>query len=72
MLGYSVLARPLSKRFWTLSVWKDEAALRNFVQCPPHMRVMTALTPHVGETKFARWTVKGAQLPLSWDDALHR
>jgi len=30
------------------------------------------LTPHMGETKFARWTVKGAQLPLSWDDALHR
>ena len=27
LLGYSVLARPLSKRFWTLSAWKDEAAL---------------------------------------------
>jgi hypothetical protein len=27
MLGYSVLARPLSKRFWTLSSWKDDAAL---------------------------------------------
>lgn len=35
MLGYSVLARPLSKRFWTLSAWKDDAALRTFVQYPP-------------------------------------
>jgi quinol monooxygenase YgiN len=59
VLGYSVLARPVSKRFWTLYVWKDEAALRTFVQYPPHVRIMTALTPHMGETKFVRWTVKG-------------
>jgi hypothetical protein len=32
LLGYSLLARPLSKRFWTLSVWKNEEALRAFVQ----------------------------------------
>jgi hypothetical protein len=72
MLGYSVLARPLSRRFWTLSFWMDDAALRTFVQYPPHVRIMTALAPHMGETKFVRWTVKGAQLPLSWDEALSR
>ena len=72
MLGYSVLARPLSRRFWTLSSWMDDATLRTFVQYPPHVRIMTALAPHMGETKFVRWTVKGAQLPLSWDDALSR
>jgi len=72
MLGYSVLARPLSRRFWTLSSWMDDAALRTFVQYPPHVRIMTALAPHMGETKFVRWTVKGAQLPLSWEDALSR
>lgn len=33
---------------------------------------MIALAPHMGETKFARWTVKGSELPLSWDDALRR
>jgi len=72
LLGYSVLARPLSKRFWTLSAWKNEAALRTFIQCPPHVRIMTALAPHMGDTKFVRWMVKGAQMPLSWDDALRR
>ena len=51
VLGYSVLARPLSKQFWTLSAWKDDAALRTFVQYPHHVRIMTALAPHVGETK---------------------
>jgi quinol monooxygenase YgiN len=72
LLGYSLLARPLSKRFWTLSVWKDEDALRAFVQHPPHVRVMTALAPHMDKTKFAQWMVKGSQLPLRWDDALRR
>ena len=46
--------------------------LRTFVQYPPHARIMTALTPHMGETKFVRWTVKGVQLPLSWEHALRR
>lgn len=72
LLGYSVLTRPLSKRFWTLSAWKDDAALRAFVQYPPHVRIMTALIPHMEQTKFLRWIVKGSQLPLGWDDALRR
>jgi quinol monooxygenase YgiN len=72
VLGYSVLARPLSKQFWTLSAWKDDAALRTFVQYPPHVRIMNALAHHMDETKFVRWTVKGSELPLRWDDALCR
>lgn len=72
LLGYSVLARPMSKRFWTLSVWEDEAALHAFVQHPPHVRIMAALAPHMGQTKFVRWTVRGSPLPLHWDDALRR
>ena len=57
LIGYSLLARPLAKNFWTLSVWED-------------VRLMTSLTPHMGKTKFVRWTVKGSGLPLVWDDAL--
>ena len=72
LLGYSVRARPFSKRFWTLSAWKDEAALRAFVQHPPHVRLMAALAPHMDKTKFVRWGVKGSQIPLLWDDALRR
>jgi hypothetical protein len=72
LLGYAVLARPLSKRFWTLSAWKEEAALRAFVQHSPHVRLMAALAPHMDKTKFVRWEVKGSQIPLLWDDALRR
>ncbi len=72
LAGYSVLARPLSKQFWTLSGWKDEAALRAFVEQRPYVRLMAALAPHMGKTKFVRWAVKGSELPLRWDDALRR
>jgi hypothetical protein len=53
-------------------LWKDDTALRAFVQHPPHVRIMTALTPHMGETQFVRWTVKGSELPLRWVYALCR
>ena len=33
---------------------------------------MAALSPHLNETKFVRWTTKGSHLPLRWDDALSR
>lgn len=72
LVGYSLLARPLLKRFWTLSAWASEEALRAFVQYPPHLKIMTALAPHMGKPEFVRWTVKGSELPLKWDDALRR
>ena len=72
LLGYSVLAHAFAKQFWTLSAWQDQASLHSFVQHPPHMRIMAALTPHMGQTSFHHWTVKGSQLPLCWDDALRR
>jgi len=72
LLGFSILTRPLSRQFWTLSAWKDDAALRTFVEHPPHVHIMTALAPHMDQTKFLRWAVKGPQLPLRWDDALRR
>jgi len=72
LVGYSFLAHPLSKQFWTLSSWEREVALRLFINNPPHVRIMTAMAPHMGETKFVRWMVKGSQLPLNWEDALRR
>lgn len=38
--------------------------------CP--LSVMTALGPHLGQTKFVHWMVKGSELPLRSDDALRR
>jgi len=72
LLGDTLLARPFSKRFFTLSAWQNDAALRAFVQQQPHLHIMTSLAPHMGKTHFVRWTVKASALPPQWDDALRR
>ncbi len=72
MIGYAMLAWPLRKEFWTLSVWEDEDALMAFVRHPPHTRVMQALAGHLGMTKFIRWEMKGSGVPPSWRDAFIR
>jgi hypothetical protein len=72
LIGYSLGARLATKRFWTLSAWEDEGALQAFVAAAPHVTVMKELTPHMGATRFTRWTVKGSELPLLWADALKR
>src|SRR5712692_5525247 len=56
LVGYSLNAEPLAKRFWTLSVWEDDAALRAFVGTPPHAQAMRVMTPNMAPTEFVRWT----------------
>jgi hypothetical protein len=72
LLGYSLLARIFQRQFWTLSVWVDEARLRQFVAENPHVQVMTALRGKMGQTNFVRWHIRGADFPPSWEDALAR
>ena len=69
LLGYSQRAKLLSLKFWTLSVWKDEAALMDFVYKLPHGEIMQTLTPHMGQTRFIRWKMKGSDVPPSWAEA---
>jgi hypothetical protein len=69
-IGYSLRAKPLSRNFWTLSVWENERALMDFVAKVPHVDAMKAFSPHMGATKFTRWKVAGSSIPLNWDDAV--
>jgi hypothetical protein len=72
LIGYSLQAEILSLRFWTLSVWENEESLMQFVVKLPHGQIMAALAPHMDETKFTRWKIKGASLPPSWNEAKKR
>jgi len=60
LIGYTLRAKPLARDYWTLSVWTDDAALRQFMRTPPHVRVMTSLKPFMGPTKFVIWTASAA------------
>ena len=72
LIGYSLFARPLRLKFWTLSVWDSDAALIDFVNHMPHRRVMTALQGKMHQTRFKRWNIMGSEYPPSWEDALER
>ena len=72
VLGFSMLAEPLRKRYATLSVWRDEAALGAFAGTTPHAQLMAELAPAMDEPKFVRWTISGSGGTPSWSDALER
>lgn len=72
VMGFSMLAEPLKKQYATLSVWRDEAALDEFAAAHPHAELMAELAPEMGETKFERWTITGADGRPSWKQALER
>ena len=71
-IGYSLRAKLLSRRFWTLSVWDDDRALMEFVRSAPHGEAMKSIAPHMGATEFTRWKVAGSAVPPAWDDAMKR
>ena len=71
-MGYSLLARPLKRTFWTLSAWTGQSDLDAFVRTMPHLGVMGKLRPRMGPTKFTTWMVPGSALPPSWREALER
>lgn len=72
LVGYTLRARPFSRRFWTLSVWDSEDALKGFVVAQPHRDTMRKLRGKMGETSFTRWPVSGSDLPPTWRAALKR
>ena len=60
LIGYTLRAKPLARDYWTLSVWKDDAALRQFMRTRPHVGVMSSLKPVMGPTKFVTWSASAA------------
>jgi len=70
LLGFTFRAKILSRKFYTLSVWEDEQALEDFIRSKPHVDTMPVMRPHMAEPKFVRWSVKGSEIPPSWDRAM--
>lgn len=72
LIGYTLWAKPLAKRYWTVSVWTDEDALTAFMRASPHAEIMERLHPEMGETAFVRWSIKGSEACVTWNEALSR
>jgi quinol monooxygenase YgiN len=72
LIGYTLRAKPLARDYWTLSVWKDRAALREFMRTAPHAALMSSLSPLMGPTKFVEWNITADDGRPSFAGALER
>ena len=72
LVGYTLRAKPLARDYWTLSVWRDQSALHEFMGTPPHAQLMRSLKPLMGSTKFVQWKIVAAEGRPSWAAALER
>lgn len=71
-LGLSLIARPLRREFFTLSAWRNRAALDALVRAQPHAGAMRRHRPVMAESTFTFWEVEADQLPVRWDEARRR
>ena len=69
-LSVSVL-RDADRAFWTRTVWRDEAAMRSFMESDVHRRIMARLPEWCDEAAVAHW-VQDAEEPPSWAEAHRR
>jgi hypothetical protein len=68
LVGYALNAQLGRKTFWTVSAWRDQAALDAFARTMPHADIMRRLRPHMMPTTFRTWAVPGASLPVPWPE----
>lgn len=61
-LGGRIL-REAGNTFWTVTAWKDEAAMHGFRQKGAHGLVMPRLLQWCDEAAYVHWSQDGVQLP---------
>lgn len=72
VVGFSLSASPLRKRYMTLSVWADEDALARFASTGAHGRLVHELRPEMAPTRFVRWTFPGRDGRPGWREGVRR
>ncbi len=71
-LGHSVRGRVLGNEVWTMTVWRDQAALDAFVASPVHRTAIREGLGGVNEARFLRFDWPAAERPPSWRDITER
>jgi quinol monooxygenase YgiN len=63
--------RDKGNAFWTLTAWRDEAAMRAYRGSGAHMKAMPKLLDWCDEASLAHWEQESEELP-DWADAHRR
>ena len=65
-IGFAMQAHLRERRFRTVSVWRDQAAMLGFLRSEPHRSAMGTQSGFA-PTATCRWEVTGATLPPVWE-----
>lgn len=69
IVGFATSAKPLAKRYETISLWEDEAAVDAFARSGDHHRLVADLAPALASTATARSRRPGAAGRPRWSEA---
>ncbi len=72
LVGYALNAQLTRTTFWTFSVWLDRSRLETFASADPHRGIIRRLRPHMDESRFDFFDVRGSEVPLSWEQLMAR
>ena len=67
-VGLALIAQPLRRTFYTLSAWRDHAAIDAMIATEPHRSVMARYHELTTDSHFTTWSATGAA-PPTWQDA---
>lgn len=69
-LQFALFAKPEKLEFWTLSVWKDEDAMKAFGRSKPHSEAVKTMYDKLADLNFDAWDLKGSELMSDWKDII--
>jgi hypothetical protein len=70
-VALGLAAAPHRRTFWTLSLWRDDAALTGYRSEGTHAEVMRTYRGKLESSRSCRWTTGEQGLP-KWRDAVRR
>lgn len=72
LVGFSTAQSMKCGTARTLAVWRDDAAMMNFVVSDEHVAGMTRTSEFSTTGTVTSWKVTRAELPIAWDVAMTR
>lgn len=69
IVGFATSAKPFAKRYETVSLWKDEAAVDVFARSGAHHQLVRDLAPALASTSTSRSRRPGAAGRPTWSQA---
>lgn len=67
-LGHKIRKQLFGNQAWTMTFWRDETSLNDFVRGDTHGAAIQNGLAAVEKGRFVRFTVERSKVPLSWGE----